>query len=87
MSTNDPRSALLDTAERLIALRGLEVPLRDIAAEAGQRNNSAVHTISAPAPVSSRLLSNAVCGHWRPSACGCWPTTKPRAAATTSTRW
>jgi AcrR family transcriptional regulator len=33
---------LLDAAERLIAERGLQVPLRDIALEAGQRNNSAV---------------------------------------------
>jgi AcrR family transcriptional regulator len=41
--SDDPRAALLDAAERLIALRGPEVPLRDIAAAAGQRNNSAVH--------------------------------------------
>jgi AcrR family transcriptional regulator len=33
---------LLDAAERLIATRGYEVPLRDIAVEAGHRNNSAV---------------------------------------------
>lgn len=30
-------------AERLIAERGIDVPFRDIAAGAGQRNNSAVH--------------------------------------------
>ncbi|WP_433754795.1 TetR family transcriptional regulator [Nocardia sp. CA-135398] len=39
----DPRAALLDAGERLIAERGVDVPLRDIAAAAGQRNNSAVH--------------------------------------------
>lgn len=33
---------LLDAAERLIATRGYEVPLRDIAVAAGHRNNSAV---------------------------------------------
>jgi AcrR family transcriptional regulator len=33
---------LLDAAERLIATRGYEVPLREIAIEAGHRNNSAV---------------------------------------------
>ncbi|WP_194814224.1 TetR/AcrR family transcriptional regulator [Nocardia sp. XZ_19_385] len=43
MTSTDPRNALLDAAERLIALRGIDVPLRDIATEAGQRNNSAVH--------------------------------------------
>ncbi|MEV0708338.1 TetR/AcrR family transcriptional regulator [Nocardia aurea] len=43
MRTDDSRSALLDAGERLIAERGVEVPLRDIAAAAGQRNNSAVH--------------------------------------------
>lgn len=43
MPSDDPRAALLDAAERLIALRGPEVPLRDIATAAGQRNNSAVH--------------------------------------------
>lgn len=43
MTSTDPRNALLDAAERLIALRGIDVPLRDIAAAAGQRNNSAVH--------------------------------------------
>src|SRR5688572_12841318 len=37
------RTALLDAGERLIAERGVDVPLRDIAAAAGQRNNSAVH--------------------------------------------
>ncbi|MEV2223555.1 TetR family transcriptional regulator [Nocardia vinacea] len=43
MATEDPRAALLDAGERLIAERGVDVPLRDIAAAAGQRNNSAVH--------------------------------------------
>ncbi|MET7772303.1 TetR family transcriptional regulator [Nocardia sp. NPDC005366] len=43
MHNDDSRSALLDAGERLIAERGVEVPLRDIAAAAGQRNNSAVH--------------------------------------------
>ena len=37
------RELLLETAERLIGERGIEVSLREIAAEAGQRNNSAVH--------------------------------------------
>jgi AcrR family transcriptional regulator len=37
------KDALLDAAERLIAERGFEVPLRDIAHAAGQRNNSAVN--------------------------------------------
>lgn len=37
------REELLDAAERLIAERGSEVPLRDIAVAAGQRNNSAVN--------------------------------------------
>jgi len=37
------RSSLLATAERLIGERGIEVSLREIAAAAGQRNNSAVH--------------------------------------------
>lgn len=36
------RERILRAAERLIAERGQLVPLRDIAAEAGQRNNSAV---------------------------------------------
>ncbi|KIA60772.1 helix-turn-helix domain-containing protein [Nocardia vulneris] len=39
----DSRAALLDAGERLIAERGVDVPLRDIAAAAGNRNNSAVH--------------------------------------------
>lgn len=43
MATEDPRAALLDAGERLIAERGVDVALRDIAAAAGQRNNSAVH--------------------------------------------
>jgi AcrR family transcriptional regulator len=37
------KDALLDAAERLIAERGFDVPLRDIAQAAGQRNNSAVN--------------------------------------------
>jgi AcrR family transcriptional regulator len=37
------KDALLDAAERLIAERGFDVPLRDIAHAAGQRNNSAVN--------------------------------------------
>ena len=37
------RTAILDAAERLIAERGPQVPLRDIALAAGQRNNSAVN--------------------------------------------
>ena len=37
------RIAILDAAERLIAERGMQVPLRDIAIAAGQRNNSAVN--------------------------------------------
>ena len=37
------RTRLLVTAERLIGERGIEVSLREIAAAAGQRNNSAVH--------------------------------------------
>ncbi|QIS03884.1 TetR family transcriptional regulator [Nocardia brasiliensis] len=43
MHIADSRAALLDAGERLIAERGVEVPLRDIAAAAGNRNNSAVH--------------------------------------------
>ena len=37
------KDALLDAAERLIAEHGFEVPMRDIAKAAGQRNNSAVN--------------------------------------------
>jgi AcrR family transcriptional regulator len=37
------RSDILDAAEQLIAERGIQVPLRDIAVAAGQRNNSAVN--------------------------------------------
>lgn len=37
------RAQILDAAEQLIAERGVQVPLRDIATAAGQRNNSAVH--------------------------------------------
>jgi AcrR family transcriptional regulator len=37
------RSDILNAAERLIAERGIQVPLRDIAVAAGQRNNSAVN--------------------------------------------
>jgi AcrR family transcriptional regulator len=36
------REAIVVAAERLIALRGVQVPLRDVAAAAGHRNNSAV---------------------------------------------
>jgi AcrR family transcriptional regulator len=39
----DSREALILAAERLVAERGAKVPLRDVAVEAGQRNNSAVH--------------------------------------------
>ncbi|WP_228000569.1 helix-turn-helix domain-containing protein [Nocardia australiensis] len=42
MHVDNSRAALLDAGERLIAQRGVDVPLRDIAAAAGQRNNSAV---------------------------------------------
>jgi AcrR family transcriptional regulator len=41
--TTTARDRLLETAERLIGERGIEVSLREIAAAAGQRNNSAVH--------------------------------------------
>lgn len=37
------RRDILDAAERLIAEQGVQVPLRDIALAAGQRNNSAVN--------------------------------------------
>ncbi|WP_024805490.1 TetR/AcrR family transcriptional regulator [Nocardia sp. BMG51109] len=37
------RADILDAAERLIAERGAQVPLREIAVAAGQRNNSAVN--------------------------------------------
>jgi AcrR family transcriptional regulator len=37
------RERILDAAERLIAERGVDVPFREIAAGAGQKNNSAVH--------------------------------------------
>ena len=37
------REQLLAAAERLIAERGIEVPIRDIAVAAGQRNHSAVN--------------------------------------------
>lgn len=39
----EARTAILDAAEQLIAERGAQVPLRDIAVAAGQRNNSAVN--------------------------------------------
>lgn len=42
MSSPDSRTRILDAAERLIAERGIDVPLRDIAVAAEQRNNSAV---------------------------------------------
>ncbi|MGW5382666.1 TetR family transcriptional regulator [Nocardia sp. NPDC003963] len=37
------RAEILDAAERLIAERGAQVPLREIAVAAGHRNNSAVN--------------------------------------------
>lgn len=43
MSRPDARTQLLLAGERLIAESGPEVPLRDVAVAAGQRNNSAVH--------------------------------------------
>ncbi|WP_169584955.1 TetR family transcriptional regulator [Antrihabitans stalactiti] len=42
MDGSDTRSLLLAAAERMIAEHGIDVPLRDVAAAAGQRNNSAV---------------------------------------------
>ncbi|WP_020659059.1 TetR family transcriptional regulator [Amycolatopsis benzoatilytica] len=42
MTGPDARERIIVAAERLIAERGVEVPLRDIAIAAGQRNNSAV---------------------------------------------
>lgn len=39
----DSRARLLEAAERLVAERGVDVPLREVAVAAGQRNNSAVH--------------------------------------------
>ncbi|WP_024800954.1 TetR family transcriptional regulator [Nocardia sp. BMG51109] len=42
MQTTTARERLIRAAERLIAERGPTVPLRDIAAAAGQRNNSAI---------------------------------------------
>ncbi|MEV6238425.1 TetR family transcriptional regulator [Lentzea sp. NPDC051838] len=42
MASADARERIIVAAERLIAERGLDVPLRDIATAAGQRNNSAV---------------------------------------------
>lgn len=43
MTEPTARERIIATGERLIAERGAEVSLRDIAGEAGQRNNSAVH--------------------------------------------
>lgn len=43
MNKPDPREQLILAGERLIAERGPDVALRDVAAAAGQRNNSAVH--------------------------------------------
>ncbi|WP_155940168.1 MULTISPECIES: TetR/AcrR family transcriptional regulator [unclassified Mycobacteroides] len=43
MTPPDPRRQLLLAAERLIAERGPDVALRDVATAAGNRNNSAVH--------------------------------------------
>ncbi|MBF6333957.1 TetR/AcrR family transcriptional regulator [Nocardia transvalensis] len=42
MEAISARERLIEAAERLIAERGSAVPLRDIAAAAGQRNNSAI---------------------------------------------
>ncbi|GAB2810711.1 TetR/AcrR family transcriptional regulator [Lentzea nigeriaca] len=42
MASADARERIIVAAERLIAEHGVEVPLRDIATAAGQRNNSAV---------------------------------------------
>ncbi|MGW0249053.1 TetR family transcriptional regulator [Nocardia goodfellowii] len=42
MAGTEARARLIVAAERLIAERGQAVPLRDIAAAAGQRNNSAI---------------------------------------------
>ncbi|MBB5913379.1 AcrR family transcriptional regulator [Nocardia transvalensis] len=42
METTTARERLISAAERLIAERGQAVPSRDIAAAAGQRNNSAI---------------------------------------------
>jgi AcrR family transcriptional regulator len=39
----DARERLILAAERLVAERGVDVSLRDVALAAGQRNNSAVH--------------------------------------------
>lgn len=43
LNRRDARGQILHTAERLIAERGPDVSLREIAAAAHQRNNSAVH--------------------------------------------
>jgi AcrR family transcriptional regulator len=43
VASPNARERLLRAGERLIAERGAEVPLREIAVAAGQRNNSAVH--------------------------------------------
>ncbi|MFJ4656402.1 TetR family transcriptional regulator [Nocardia sp. NPDC088792] len=42
MAVNDARERIILAAEQLIGERGPAVPLRDIAAAAGQRNNSAI---------------------------------------------
>ncbi|MCU1647599.1 MAG: TetR family transcriptional regulator [Nocardia sp.] len=42
MAVTEARERIILAAERLIAERGQAVPLRDIAAAAGQRNNSAI---------------------------------------------
>ena len=42
MASADARERIIVAAERLIAEHGVDVPLRDIASAAGQRNNSAV---------------------------------------------
>jgi len=43
VTSSDARELLLLAGERLIAERGIDVPLREVAVAAGQRNNSAVH--------------------------------------------
>ncbi len=43
MTGPQARARLVLATERLVAERGVDVPLRDVAVAAGQRNNSAVH--------------------------------------------
>lgn len=42
MARVDARSRIVEATEQLVAERGIDVPLRDIAVAAGQRNHSAV---------------------------------------------